>query len=209
MRYLNVASITMNQADPNRKLQRMRWWLHAVGFLVALLILLAGEFFVYRPIDRQADVCAQRVGKLRDLLEDEDRMRQEHARAVDELQAARDLAAMLNKRIPDEPSEADFLAQVSQLANDESLEIQDYRPGTITTKDSYSALCVELICEGDYASLCNFLAGLSKLPRHATVAILEIDSDGKKATYSVTLSLELYFAAGRQRGVDGKETPDA
>ena len=198
----------MNQADPNRRLQRMRWWLHGAGLLVALVILLAAEFFVFRPIDRRADVCTQRVDKLRDLIEDEGRVRREHTRAVDELQAARDLAAMLNKRIPDEPSEADFLAQVSQLANEHSLKIQDYRPGAITTKDSCSALSVELICEGDYASLCSFLAGLSSLPRHATVALLEIDSDGRKATYSVKLSLELYFAAGHPRGVDGKETPD-
>jgi Tfp pilus assembly protein PilO len=186
----------------------MRWWLHAAGLLVALAILLAAEFFVYRPIDRQVDVCTRHVAKLRGLLEDENRVRQEHAQAVAQLQAARDLAATLNRRIPDEPSEADFLAQVSQLATDECLEIQDYRPGAITTKDSYSALCVELVCEGDYASLCNFLAGLSKLPRHATVAVLEIDSGKGKATYSVKLSLELYFAAGRPRGGDGKETPD-
>jgi Tfp pilus assembly protein PilO len=179
--------------EPDHKLKLFGWWLHGLGVAVTLFLMLFAEWFVYGPTDRRAAASARRTGELQALLRDEDPIRAEHARLTDELAAAREESAGLQKRIPNEPREGDFLAQVSQLAGDVGLNVRDYRPGAITAKPDYSHMQVELVCEGDYASICRFLAGLSELPRHSTVIRLQLDGDGSQPLCVANVSLRVYF----------------
>jgi hypothetical protein len=58
---------------------------------------------------------------------------------------------------------------------------------------------VELSCEGDYLSICGLLDRLQELPRHSTVARLEIDACGAPGKYLAKIGMELYFFGnGRQ-----------
>ena len=180
--------------DPNRKLRVLSWSMHGLGALVACAIALTAELAGFRPLDAEVAACTRRTVELRAAIGDDERLRAEHARFHQELDTARGQSAELIERIPDQPQEADFLAQLSQLADDSGLKIRDYRPGVLIPKTSYATMKVDLICAADYESLCTFLDGLADLPRHCTVIRLAVDSASPAKPYSVELSLELYVA---------------
>jgi len=188
----------MHQVDLDEKLKVLGWWLHALGALSVVLIALFAKFTVFRPIDDRASACVSRSDELQMLLKDGDRVRAEHARLTADLAVAREQATTLQARIPDEPREADFLAQVSKLAGEVGLKVKDYRPRAITSGKSYSVVQVDLICRGSHASICGFLDELPRLPRHSTVTFLQIDASQGQPEYSATLSVALYFAADTQ-----------
>ena len=192
----------MRPIDPNHKLRVLSWSLHGLGILLACSIGLTAQLVGYRPVDAQAAACSEQTEQLQVVLRDEQRLRAEHARLSRDLASAREQAAELSKRIPDQPQEADFLAQLTQLADAFGLKIQDYRPGVITPRSSYAAMRVDLICEGDYEGICRFLDGISELPRHSTMVRLEINAAPKKQLYSVELSLEVYVATGAPSPVE-------
>ena len=191
----------MHSADPNRKLRVLSWSLHGLGALIACAIGLAAEMVGYRPLDAEVAGCARQTAELQGAIRDGERLRAEHARLRRDLASAREQSADLIERIPDQPQEADFLAQLSQLADDSGLKIQDYRPGVITPRSSYATMKVDVICAGDYESICTFLDGLAELPRHCTVVRFEIDSASQGELYSVELSQELYIATVDQPDV--------
>ena len=184
----------MHSADPNRKLRVLSWSLHGLGALIACAIVAAAELVGCRPLDAEVAACARQTAELQEVILDGERLRAKHARLRQELASAREQSVDLIERIPDQPQEADFLAQVSQLADDSGLKIQDYRPGVITPQSSYATMKVDLICTGNYESICTFLDGRAELPRHCTVIGLEIDSASQGELYTVKLSLELYVA---------------
>ncbi|OHB66539.1 MAG: hypothetical protein A2V70_05295 [Planctomycetes bacterium RBG_13_63_9] len=183
----------MHRDDVDHKLKIMGIWLHGLGMIVVLALVLSGVCFVHGPIERQIADDAARADALQRLLRGEAGVRAEHTRLSKELAAARKEAVELNSRIPDEPREADFLAQVSRLADDVGLQIQDYRPGTIASNHSYSTMQVDLICEGDYASICSFVDRLAELPRFSTVVQLQIEPGDAEEQYATKLTLKLYF----------------
>ncbi len=188
----------MRLSDPARKLRVLNWSLHGVGALVACAIALVAETAGFRPLDAEVAACARRTAELRAAIGDGEGLRAEHAQFRRELAAARVQSAKLIERIPDQPQEADFLAQLSELAENAGLKIRDYRPGVIRPYASYATMEVNLVCAGEYESLCTFLDGLSALPRHCTVIGLEIDSACEAACHSMELSLELYVAAAEE-----------
>lgn len=185
----------MNQIDPDRKLKVLWWWLHGLGALVVIAIALFAEFAVFRPIDDRTATNLHEARQLQTFLRDKDKVRAEHARLAKELAVARGQAATLQARIPDEPREAEFLAQASRLADQVGLQIQDYRPSAISSQQSYSTVRVDLTCRGGYASICSFLDQLSKLPRHSTVTHLRIDANHKDPVYKEPVYKEPVYSA--------------
>jgi Tfp pilus assembly protein PilO len=194
----------MKPGNPDQKLKALGWWLHGLGLLIALAIGLLAKSFVLAPIDDRTAAHLRRADRLQDRLRDADRIRAEHARLVEDLAVARRQSEELKKRIPDEPREADFLAQVTHLADEVGLRIRDYRPGTVSEKTSYSVLQVELIGEGDYVSICGFLRRLPGLARHSIVRRLEVASDSKQEGYVLAMSLQLCFAVQGQPDLSQK-----
>ncbi len=187
----------------------MGWLLHGLGIVMTCGAALLAEFVLFRPIDGRADACLRRTDELRTLLKEEARIRREHARLSRPLAEARQRAATLQRRIPDEPQEAVFLAQVSHLAGEVGLQIRDYRPGAITRQPSYCAMRIDLICEGDYAGICKFVGRLVELPRHSVVVRMEIDSTGRGKVYAAELTLEIFFYGTAQPGASEKGVENA
>ena len=124
-------------------------------------------------------------------------------------------AADLQKRVPDEPSEAEFLAQLVQAANQTGFRINDYHPGVVRSGERCSQLQVQLSCQGTYRSICDFLDRLAALPRITQVEKLDVTAAGPDG-HPVTLWLVVYFrlsqapdgGGGRGRGAgDGQQIP--
>lgn len=183
----------MHLFDADKRLARIGWAWHGLGLFVALAGVVLGRLLLLDPIDRMANQCAERVRYLQSRLTEEDHVRAEHQRLKTEVDRARRETAALKQRIPDDPCEAEFLAELARLAGDAGLQIRDYQPGAATARPSYSTLTVDLSGSGTYRSICALLDGLARLPRHCTVRRLEISADKRTAQCDIKLSMELYF----------------
>ena len=185
----------MDLSSTGSRLRALSVLLHVSGASGLAAILVVAWWFLIRPADTQRRVSAHRMTRLETTLAAADEILGEHALLSERLSADRNREAALQARIPDDPSEAEFLALASELAAETGLKIQDYRPGKPVEEPSCSSLDVELSCEGDYSSICGFLDGMSKLPRLSKIERLHIDATQGKPHYLIKISVLLYFAA--------------
>jgi Tfp pilus assembly protein PilO len=183
----------MLQHDPDRKLRILGKALHGAGLAVALAVVGLGYALAHRPMDRDADDCQSRIATLQTLLADSAKVRAEHAalrRALDET-TAKTLA--LEKRVPRDPAEAEFLSQLSGAAEESGLVIRDYRPGVVRKRENHSCLEIQLACTGSFRAICRFLDRMASLPRLSQVTQIEMASAGEAKTYPVTMSVVVFF----------------
>lgn len=185
----------MDSSSTQSQLRTLRIMLHLAGTSGLAAMLILAWWFLIRPVDAQRRASSHRMARLEGTLAAAGKIRGEYASLSERLAADRDREAALQARIPDDPSEAEFLALASELAAGTGLKIQDYRPGKPVEEPSCSSLDVKLICEGDYVSVCGFLDGMSKLPRLSKIENLHIDATKGEPLYLIEISVLLYFAA--------------
>ncbi len=115
------------------------------------------------------------------------------------LQLENDLAAVEarvqegSRRIPPEPRESEFLKDVMRIAGEANFAIRDYQPGQPRTQVGCPHIFIELAGSGDYRSICQFLDGVSGLPRLSTIERLDIVAEPTGTTYPVSITLAVYF----------------
>ena len=199
----------MDSSSMRNQLRALRVMLHLTGALGFLTLLIVAWCFLIRPVETRRRIASQRMAELDTTLVAADEIRTKHSMLVERLSADRDQEAALKARIPDEPSEAEFLALASELAAETGLRIHDYRPNKAVQAPSCSSLEVELICEGNYAAICGFLDGMSKLPRLSRIKRLHIDATKNKADYLIEISVLLYFATSSESTVVEGGGPNA
>jgi Tfp pilus assembly protein PilO len=183
----------MSLREPNHILKKLGRELNVAGALITAVMVAAIAWLHWGPLSRDMDESAERLATLQALLEDESRVRGEHAELRQQLDKATIEEAAILKRIPRNPQEAEFLAQLSQAAGNVGLQITDYRPGMINAGKLCSKQRVELACAGNYQAICTLLDRLQELPRYSTVIRLEIGPGALPEHYSAKLCLELYY----------------
>ncbi|NLS93719.1 MAG: type 4a pilus biogenesis protein PilO [Planctomycetaceae bacterium] len=198
--------------DPTRtdlRLQRLRLLVNGIAAAALCGTLLGVWWSWIRPLEAERCLALQRMSQLEMRLDAADRVRAEHARLREQLTAVEQREAALQARVPDDPGEEEFLGLASALAEETGLTIKDYRPGKATGGASCSSLEVQLIGEGTYGSICRFLDGLTKLPRHSTVAALHIGTADAEQVCPMEISVVLYFGATSGTTKPGKDAPHA
>jgi Tfp pilus assembly protein PilO len=195
----------MNRRPSDKSLGSLGTWLHATGGLCTLALVLLAWLCFFRPLDVAARTARDRAARLQKVIADSRQIRNEHGRLKAQLASAQDSATRLRDSVPDQPQEAEFLAQITQLADEAELEIHDYRPKEKRDRKLYFVLTVDLIAAGPYASVGRFLARLPDLPRHCAVEQLHISSDSQAPECEARMTLRLYYGA-RGRGVTADET---
>lgn len=175
--------------------RRFRYLMHAVAAGVTLhLGLLVINLGVLQAREQQQAVDSQ-VESLRQFLAGADDIETRRVELQELLEQTEKQFAAAVTRIPETAQESEFLAQVSRLAQDTDLTIQEFRPGGITERKTHRELEISLSALGGYRSLCEFLAGLEKLPRLCRVTSLTVDRDTTPGAehYSVRMSVVVYF----------------
>lgn len=200
----------MDSRNTDNRLRRLRLSVHVLAATGLATLFLVVWWSLIRPLDSDQYLASQRMLQLEETLSAADEIQAEHALLREHLLAAREQEASLQARIPDDPSEEEFLALASGLATDTGLRIKDYRPGKSRREASCSSLEVQLIGEGNYESICRFVDGLTKLPRLSTIASLHIDATKNHADYLIEISVLLFFD-GQQQASDAsaKRSPNA
>jgi Tfp pilus assembly protein PilO len=104
--------------------------------------------------------------------------------------------AELRSRHPSAPHEAEFLARLTQRAEQFQVTLRDFRPGSISDRGGAKEIELSLSLMGDYENICRYLDALQDLPRACRVQQLTISSPpaaGERC--SGELKLGLLFAA--------------
>lgn len=185
----------MMPSEPGRKLRLLGWATHAGGATVALAAACVLQLAAYGPLERRRASCQERSAELDRHLEEADQVRAEHGQLSQALAEMEEQARLCRQRIPEEPREAEFLAQIARAAREVGLQIRDYRPGPPITQGTHTEMEVLLSCEGTHASICGFLEQLPKLPRLSSLVKLEISSPPAGNRYPVNMTLVIYFGA--------------
>jgi Tfp pilus assembly protein PilO len=193
---------TTPQHDPSKRLRLLGLGLHGLGLSIVLATAGLGYALVIRPLETRIEESDGRSLQLEAVLREAHKVRAEHQRLQGAMAAAEAKAADLQKRVPDEPSEAEFLAQLTQAANQTGLQISDYRPGVVRGGQRCSQLQIQLSCQGTYRSICDFLDRLAALPRITQVEKLDITAAGPDG-HPVTLWVIVYFRLTKGIGDPG------
>jgi Tfp pilus assembly protein PilO len=183
--------------DLERHLKLLGWGLHglgALGLLGGAWLLTVG---VYGPLEEHREDCMVQSARLDRLLDDSTQIRAENARLTAALKKLQEQRDSLQRRVPDDPREAEFLEQVTEVARDAGLHIHDYRPGTVTATGEYSRMEIGLSCACTYPGMCDFLHRLATLPRLANVTKMEVLAPSPEEMYTVNLTLIIYFGVGK------------
>ena len=194
--------------DPSKRLAVLGLGLHGLGLAVLLAGVGTAYALVVRPLDARIDALDERAAELQSLLDDAHNVGVEHQRLRRAVATSESKAADIQKRVPDEPLEADFLSQLAQAADQTGFRIGDYRPGVVRAHEEYSQMQVQLVCEAPYRSICAFLEKVAALPRLTQVEKLDITAAGAEG-YPVTLWLDVYFRPAKApaaRGAKGGQT---
>src|SRR5262245_21856287 len=133
-----------------KHLRWLHWGSNALGAAVALIILFGAQ--------KAHDFMRREAMSLDQQLQD-DLSRMSRA---DELRSQRELAARtlqslynqlddLKNRIPATPNEAEFLAQLSELAERSAVRLKNFRPGQIAGVGAIETFDVQLSLVGPFA----------------------------------------------------------
>ncbi|QDU40142.1 Pilus assembly protein, PilO [Maioricimonas rarisocia] len=169
--------------------------LHAMGAVIAGMILIGGLLFVRRSLAAERTSLDSSITEAESVLDEADSIRSEHAQLKKRLADLQQRTGELMARIPATAHEAEFLAQLSELASECQLVISSYRPESPVATERYQHLDIELVAGGSFDSLCRFLEGLESLPRLCRLTRLEVESaSGDDGSYPVTMKLRIFFA---------------
>ncbi len=189
----------MLQHDPDRKLRILGLALHGLGLAIALAVLGLGYAAALRPMGEDIADCGLRIDALESLLRVAPKVLAEHEALRRELEVLRAKTEALEKRVPREPAEAEFLSQLSGAAAEVGLTIRDYRPGVVRTREDHSCLEIQLACTGSFRSLCGFLDRMASMPRLSRVTQIEVTSAAEPDAYPMTMSLAVFFDLNDRR----------
>lgn len=188
-------------ADSNdRKLMLLGWLFHLGGLATLVLGGCAYQFLVSGWITHRQSANAVEIASLETLLENERDARRDLSRLQTEMARLEASAEAARQRIPETPQEAEFLAQISQAANHEGLEILNFTRGAVTVLPTHSQLQIRLTGEGDYPSICGFFAEMASFSRVATVSNLNLLIPADSEIYVLEMTLTLYFGARESQG---------
>ncbi len=147
------------------------------GYAAAGVVLLFLFFAaVILPIRRDTQRIAAETEQYKELIQSTSQMTVERQRLERQLASKEQSLSELQMRIPAAPLEAEFLAQVCELAHRLGMEITDYHPGTAHPRETYRELEVKVSCRGDYAAVCEFLHQSEEIPRLCRLVHFEMNA---------------------------------
>jgi Tfp pilus assembly protein PilO len=178
-----------------KQLKLVVWSANALGAL-AMFAIVISAYEANSLLGRErASVEAARLSDLH-LLARAELVRADNEIATRQLESLTDQLADLRSRIPPSPKEAEFLAQVSALADRCGVRMKNFRPGQPTNGEWVSTCDVQLSVLGPYASICKLLDGLREAPRFLSVSRLTLAGPQAAGDPCVAeIKISLCFAA--------------
>lgn len=182
----------MKKRNPKDHARTLGLALHAAG--VALLALVVcGYFLLFRSrLEDQAKLDAQRIDQLEAFLKDSGEVRTQHDLLQEKAAALQTVGDKFRDRLT-QPLDRDFLSQhVRSLARQRGLSVSQLSLGKAHMANNYQRTELRVQCDGSYASICAFLAGVSELEWVVDVAQLRIDAGNNGHQHRMLARLTVY-----------------
>jgi Tfp pilus assembly protein PilO len=180
-------------------MRERKLWAGALALHVSALAVVATEvavalWSVYWPVEEQCQELRTQTAALQQILSRGDKIKDENLQLAGQLAELESRSANMWERIPLEPSEAEFLSEISELATHVGLELSNYCPGNAEQRAHYDEMEVRLALKGGYGGICRFIERIHSLHRLNRVNQLSIGSEPSGKHYPVDLTLSVFFA---------------
>lgn len=178
---------TLDMQNPGAWPAWARWGAVA---LTTVALVIAGLWFVIKPVQEQVDAAKAQEQTLRKDLES----KQRKVAALDAYreqlaEMERSFGAML-KQLPSRAEVANLLVDISQTRVASGLEEELFQPQGEMPREFYAAIPNRIIVLGNYHELGSFVSAIAALPRIVTIENVEIKpAGGKNADNSTRLSM--------------------
>lgn len=168
---------------------------------VACAVVIAAVAFVTinRPLTEWRHDITRRANLVRANLSEGAALRRRHAEQKQQLDDLLASVEEVNSRLPDQPREGEFLADLSRLAEDNDVSIEDFRRGRTLETDTHSVVTVSITAEGPHRGACAVVDAVSKLPRLAELTHLEIAPGTQDGIYKMQMTYALYYGMAPQK----------
>jgi len=184
----------MQKLESQKRLELAGWLAHAVGLTIGVVIVALAYVFLMRPIELECGAISEDVDAINQLIGRSEEIQGEHALVQKRFSETQQELEDLLVRIPDSPKDAEFLAEISRLAQREGMEILSFEPFTPTTQDKHHEMQINLTTQASYASICHVLSELGRSDRLCRVDRMSIESDAVSPLYTIKLSITIFFA---------------
>lgn len=189
-----LAAITDTNRDVlDPETRRFGWLLHCAGFVLVLIFGSVGYTLVYERAEGSIVELAATIQELRLSVQNAPTIRRTHEQLTQRLEGLKSDMAALQQRVPREADAGKFLRQLTDIADDEALEINNFQPDKPTNKEGFTELEVTLTGQGDFKSICTFFDRLNKLSRLSKVKSLNISASEAADKLPMSATLVIYF----------------
>ena len=176
---------------------------YVIALASAACVAFVAYFVIHTPLQSWRDSVERDVAAVRTNLSKGPALRRRHAEKKQLLAELLERVEVVNRRIPDQPREGEFLASLSRLAQQHNVTIEDFRRGRMTEAPTHSVVSVSVTARASHGSLCALVDSVANLPRLAELTNLEVESDGDRDGYPVTLSYDLYYGMSAANAAEG------
>ena len=166
--------------------------LYTLAVACAAGVATAGYVVLNRPLNDWRVDLAHKADLVREKLAAGPKLRVQHAEQTAQLESLLQRVEQVNRRVPDQPREGEFLADLSRLAEEHGVAILDFRRGQSTTTETHSLVTVTVSARGPHTGLCRLLDAIGRLPRLAELTHLEITGQAADG-YPTQMSYALYY----------------
>lgn len=167
--------------------------LNASVFACAATLAAGAYATLNHPLSNWRSQSSQKAEQVRLKLAEEPQLKRTHAEQEKRLERLLAYVDDVNRRIPDKPQENEFLADITRLAGECGLVIEDFRRGKTIETPTHSAVSVEITTHGDHTGICKLINSVAELPRLVELTDLAIENDGADGHYPVNMAYLLYY----------------
>lgn len=166
---------------------------NAGAIVCAAALALLGYMAVHQPLRSWLSSVESDMLQVQAKLKQGPALRRQHAEQQRLHEQLLQRVELVNSRIPDQPREGEFLADVSRLAGEHGVVIQDFRRGSTVETPTHSVVSVTLTARSSHGGLCGLIDAIAGLPRLAELRSLDIRPNGDSEARPVTLTYDLYY----------------
>lgn len=180
--------------------RRFGHMVHCLGAVLTLGTAVAVFAIACAPAMEANERTWARILELKQSLLEAPAVAQQHAELSRRLQQMEQQLADIRRRVPQEAQEAEFLADLTSLAEDVGLVVTNLSPGAPQRKAGYSQMDISVSGIARYEGLCRFVDGIRKFPRLVQVVGLDVRHDPSgQGSYPVTVTTAIFFDLGLDR----------
>lgn len=173
--------------------QSLRFALHGIGLMSALLVLVAGYFLGYVPRMINSRAVHHEKERVAQIASSAPMVRRSNANLHRECELMEHELTRLREGVSSEAHEHELLRTFSELAKASNLRMLDFSPTSAGEDGDFGVTLMQIGFRGSYEGTCSLLWKLDELPRlHRIVSITVRLVDQERGVFETRFSLRAF-----------------